>query len=89
MSFSDKNLGIFGLIMSSLFLGYLLLRLIVLPILPLEDDDIFKLNTPVALLLILAMLGFIFIGLLSLHIVYVLHTGNIRFKRRREMNTHM
>ncbi|GJQ84172.1 hypothetical protein Trydic_g2848 [Trypoxylus dichotomus] len=43
-----------------------------------HDDNIFKLGTPVGLLLFLGFMGFLFIGLLSVYTLYVLYVGKIR-----------
>lgn len=78
MMFSDKCSGTVGLCASLLFLGYLLMRLIVLPILPLDDENIFKVETPTGLLLILGFMGFMFIGLLSAYMLYILCAARVR-----------
>lgn len=80
---SDRVAGALGLIVSLLFVGYLFMRLIILPILPLDDDNIFKMGTPIGLLLFLGFLGFIFIGFLSMYTLYMLYVGDGNIKVRK------
>lgn len=66
-----------GLTISLLGLFYLFGKLILIPILPLTNDNIFKLSQddpPVEILLTLAVCGLLFIGTLSVITIYKLKT---------------
>ncbi|KAK9701579.1 Active regulator of SIRT1, or 40S ribosomal protein S19-binding 1 [Popillia japonica] len=47
------------------------------------DDNIFKMGTPIGLLLFLGFLGFIFIGFLSMYTLYMLYVGDGNIKVRK------
>lgn len=77
MPLSDRNLGILGLCLSCSVLGFLFLRLLIIPILPLDEDNPLNLDTPITILLGCGFFGLFFIGSLSGYTLLKLYRAKV------------
>lgn len=72
MNLSDKAYGTVKLILSFVILTYLFILLIILPILPIEENYIEKYTPPNVILLVCGIFGLIFIGSLGILTMYTI-----------------
>jgi len=73
MAVSDRVLGTIGLTLSCVTLGYMFFHLMIVPILPLADDNPLKLSPPIAVLGISGFFGFSVIGTLLIYTFHILY----------------
>lgn len=70
---SDKNIGNTFLTLSCLGLLYMFIYLIIVPILPLANDNPLKLSPPIEILMFCGIFGFSIIGTLLCCTIYFLY----------------
>lgn len=70
---SDRSIGTIGLLVSCCTLAYLFFHLMIVPVLPLADDNPLKLSPPTVVLGICGLFSFSVIGTLIMYTFYFMY----------------